>query len=151
MFLSLCRPEPLPEISPEIPIARRPRMEASDFFRFGYTGGCSGCVHLQAGSSGSRNHNEACRSRIEKHLEHTVDCRERKSRALQRREDQPTRELERQDELVTQNDASAAAAISHAPEGELGLTINDDEDIIFQPGPRRKFVKPRRCQTLTHR
>ena len=86
---------------------------------------------------GSRNHNETCRSRIEKHLEDTVDGRERKSRALQRREDQSTRDFERQDELVTKNDASVAAGTSVASEGELGLTINSDEDIVFQPSPRR--------------
>ena len=127
-----------PEIVEEIPIARRPRMERSDFVWFGYTGGCPGCVHLQAGSPGSRNHNETCRSRTEKHLEDTADGRERKNRALQRSEDQLTRELERQDELVTTNDASVAVATSIAPEGQLGLTTNIDEDLVLQPGLRRE-------------
>ena len=86
-------------------------------FGFCYTGGCPGCVHLQAGSPGLRNQNETCRSRIEKRLDDTVEGRECKSRALQRREDQLTRESERHDELVTHNDDTGAAATSVAPEG----------------------------------
>ena len=81
------------EIAEEIPIARRPRMEKADFTRFGYTGGCPGCVHLQAGSTGSRNHNEVCRTRIEECLDKTAEGRARKGRAIQRREDQLTRNL----------------------------------------------------------
>ena len=74
-------------------------MERSDFLSFGYIGGCPGCVHLQAGLTGSRNHSEVCRSRIEACVEDTPEGRYRKDRAAQRREDQLTRELKRQDEI----------------------------------------------------
>ena len=77
----------------EIIAARRPRMERSDFPRSGYTGGCPGRVHLQAGVMGSRKHNEACRSRIGACLDNTSEGRARKDRAAQRREDQLAREL----------------------------------------------------------
>ena len=96
-------------------------MEQFDFLRFGYAGGCSGCVHLQAALAGSRNHQEVRRSRIEACLDNTLECRARKDRAAQRREDQLTRELERQDELITNIDdvdAAAAAAIPDVSEGE---------------------------------
>ena len=90
-------------------------MEKSDVLRFGYIGGCPGCVRLQACSPGSRNHSETCRSRVGRHLEDTVERRERKSRALQRRLDQLTRELARQDELVTKNDVDFDSGAPIAP------------------------------------
>ena len=54
-------PEGAPtQIAEGIPIARRSRMERSDFLRFGYTGGCHGRVHFQVGLTGSRNHSQVC-------------------------------------------------------------------------------------------
>ena len=68
------------------------------------------CEHLQAGSTGSRNHNGVCRSRIEACLDNTSEGHGRKDGAAQRREDQLTRELERQDELTSKTVAVDAAA-----------------------------------------
>ena len=90
-------------------------MKRSDFIRFGYTGGCPGCVHLQAGLSGSRNHNQACRATIEECLEKTPEGRARKDRAVQRREDQLTPELERQDVLISKNGVDGTTTAAVAP------------------------------------
>ena len=95
MRLLMRRSEFFVEIVEAIPVACRPCMERYDFICFGYIGGCLGCVHLQAGLSGSRNPNEVCKTRIKKCLEKTPEGRARKDRAIQRREDQLTRELER--------------------------------------------------------
>ena len=95
-------------------------MERSDFIRFGYTGCCPGCVHSQAGLSGSRTHNEASITRIEECLEKTPEGRARKDRAVQRREEQPTRELERQDVLISPNGVDGTSTAAVASKGGVG-------------------------------
>ena len=74
-----------PEAAEEIIISRRLRLQPSDFQMFGYTGGCAGCVNLQKGTPGSRNHTEACRLRMEKCLSDSIEGRARKERANLRR------------------------------------------------------------------
>ena len=70
-----------PQIAEEIPVARRPRTEWSDLFGFGYTGGYPGGMRLQAGLTGSRNHNDVCRSRIEACLDNTLEgCARKETR-----------------------------------------------------------------------
>lgn len=44
---------------------RRMRLNRNDFDAHGFTAGCPGCIHIQSGLAGSRNHSEECRKRIE--------------------------------------------------------------------------------------
>ena len=53
-----------PEVAEEAVNARRARLVPRDFVAHGYTGGCPGCIQLQRGGGVSRNHSEACRSRM---------------------------------------------------------------------------------------
>ena len=94
-------------------------------------------MHLQAGSPGSRNHNEASRTRIEECLEKTPEGRARKDCSVQRHAAQRTRELERQDVLISKNGVVDAKAATLSPEGELERSMKADEDIVLQLGLRR--------------
>ena len=79
---------------------RRMRLAPEDFQKFGYTGGCQGCIHLQRNSPSRRNHSEACRKRIEAEVTKTAEGRARKEKESQRREDELTKELEKEDERI---------------------------------------------------
>ena len=93
-----------PSIVPENPAvpqgSRRMRLGPEDFERHGYTGGCQGFIHLRRKSPTRRNHSEACRKRVEAEIQKTSEGRARKERESQRKEDELTRELEKEDERI---------------------------------------------------
>jgi hypothetical protein len=84
------------------------RLVRRDFLKHGYTGGCPGCIHLQSGLEGSRNHNEACRLRIEGAVANDEEEAARKAQADARLDGQLTRALEREEELLNGPVAPAA-------------------------------------------
>ena len=102
----------------EVLKARRLRLSRDDFVTHGYTAGCGGCVALQRGLGNARNHSEICRDRMEAEIEKTLAGRERKQRAVERLDDQLTRELEREDEILQRQ---PAAGVGHdvKSEGEI--------------------------------
>ena len=56
------------EAVPHVGVAggvRRMMLRPDDFKKFGYTGGCQGCIALQTSGMQRRRHNDMCRSRIE--------------------------------------------------------------------------------------
>ena len=126
--------------APEVPsttiTARRLRLQKTDFERFGYTAGCSGCVHQQRGLP-PRNHSEACRQRVEDAVTQDNEGKERKERVEARLHDQLTRELEREDELL-QKQAADATATDAATEGE-SHSKGENERVQKLPG----FTRPR--------
>ena len=88
-------------------------MSKEDFITHGYTAGCGGCVALQRNLNTARNHTEVCRARMEAEIEKTREGRERKQRAAERIDDQLTRELELEDEMI-QRKAAAQASGAYA-------------------------------------
>ena len=62
-------------------------------------------MHLQSGLPGSRNHSEVCRSRIEDMLSKDDAEMSFKQQANARLENQLTRALEREDELISETRA----------------------------------------------
>ena len=71
--------EGIPDVPPPPPVNRGPNriyIEDADLRTYGYTAGCSRCMHMRAGlpCRGLR-HQEACRQRIEAHLREAGDPR----------------------------------------------------------------------------
>jgi hypothetical protein len=115
---SVILPVPTADLGPGVPAteiqARRMRLVRRDFLKYGYTGGCPGCIHLQSELEGSRNHNEACRLRIEGAVANDEQEAARKAQADARLDGQLTRALEREEELLNRPVDPAAPT-----EGEL--------------------------------
>ena len=63
--------------------ARRVYMSREDFVKYGYTPGCRGCLHAQAGLP-YRGHTESCRSRMEGELERREEGKRRMKAANDR-------------------------------------------------------------------
>ena len=122
---SVILPCPAAGFAPEMPSiepqSRRLRLQRRDFLRYGYTGGCGGCVHLQSNLPGSRNHTEACRIRIEEAIAKDDQEAGRKMQADARLESQLTRALEREEELL-QRQTVPAEGEQRAPQKFIALT-----------------------------
>ena len=94
-----------PEVGTSTP-RRRMRLAPSDFLIHGYTAGCAGCVDLRRKMGLSKNHSESCRLRMEECLAATAEGRSRKERESARREEEPTRALEFDDEKLQKDNRS---------------------------------------------
>ena len=105
--------------------ARRMMLHPRDFERHGFTAGCPGCIHQQAGTQnrGGR-HSEKCRERIEKSLLKTPEGRTRKERERLRQQ----QEFEK---LIAEEDVQQAAR-SHEGPG-----TGEDPEPPGQPEPPR--------------
>ena len=62
------------------PVYMRPK----DFEKYGFTGGCPGCVALQSGLGHKRNHSDECRHRMEEEMLHDPEDRQRVDTATDR-------------------------------------------------------------------
>ena len=79
-----------------------------------------------------RNHNEACRKRIEELIAEDDEAREQKRQADARLEDQLIRALEREDELLQRQDAARQEVAAEGKPASTfsagsGLVVPDDE------------------------
>ena len=117
---------------PDVPAvdiqARRLRLQKRDFLAHGYTGGCAGCIHLQRDLPGSRNHSEACRKRIEDKIMSDEAEASRKHRADARLDDQLTRALEREEELLQAPEPAATTEGEITPKPVEHFGIDMDEN-----------------------
>ena len=86
---------------------------------------------MQRNLNTARNHTEVCRALMEAEIEKTREGRERKQLAAERIEDQLTRELELEDEMIQRK--AAAQVPAERPEGEISEgEIKKMDDELFE-------------------
>ena len=127
-----------PEVAEEAFNTTRVRVVPRYFLAHGNTGGCPGCIQLQRGVGVSRNHSEACRSRMEGILEDSVEGKMRKDRAAARREEQLTWELERQDKIITNAKPEGSILIDEMQDDngdKKGYEVGRSDAEDLQDGP----------------
>ena len=86
----------------------------------------------------SRNHSEACRSRMEGILEDSVEGKMRKDKAAARREEQLTQELERQDKIITNAKPEESILIDEMQDDngdKKGSEVGQSDAEDLQDGP----------------
>ena len=59
-------------------------LKPRDYEKFGYTGGCPGCISLKSGMNYKRNHSEECRSRLMKEMMEDPEDKKRVEKAQNR-------------------------------------------------------------------
>ena len=76
-----------------------------------------------------RNHSEASRSQMEGIFENRVEGKIRYDKAAARREDQSTRELERQDNIITNADSEESILVDEMQNnnGKEGVAVAADD------------------------
>ena len=113
---------------------RRMKITARMLAKYGFTEGCEGCRYKQAGLDESRNHSEACRTRIEEAMEEDEEGKRNK-------EAQGERITRRLAERIEQADTeegplrSRATRGSMAPSAQGGGSFPEAMDVEFGEAP----------------
>ena len=128
--------EDVPEVAKEGARPRRWRIRKADFEKMGYTKGCEGCRHTQAGMKGThRGHSEECRKRIEEELRKTPEGKRRIEEAQDRFTAHEERQMEAEQQDTSGGGDQKRPGVTHVQEASTahrrlaeGKNTADEDD-----------------------